>query len=423
MAERAVEVVVQIAGQDAHAGRLWSHRRRGTESGTFEYAPEYLGRPDAYPLDPRLPLLGGQHQTPIGHALFGAFSDCAPDGWGRRLIQRAERRRARREDATERSIREIDYLLGVRDDLRQGSLRFADPDSRAFLAAGKDGVPHLIELRSLLRAAERDERNEADDEELELLLHGGSSLGGARPKAHVIDLDGAVAIAKFPSPSRDGWDVIRWEAVALRLAREAGITVPPTRLETIDGRGVLILRRFDRSGRTRIGYISGMTMLEVVDGDDAGSYLDLAGAIEEHSPATTNDLEELWRRVAFSILITNTDDHLRNHGFLRRTTGGWSLSPAFDLNPDPRPGRRTLTTPIDYGRHEASLRSLFEAAPCFRLDETRARKIIGEVAKAVSSWRELALEHGLDQSAVEDMAPAFEHDETKTAHELAVEVV
>ena len=224
MAESAVEVFVQVGGEDVPAGALWSHRRRGAESATFAYDPGYLARSDAYALDPALPMVAAQQQTPAGRAMFGAFSDCAPDRWGRRLIARAERRRVRREGGAERSFGEIDYLLGVRDDLRQGALRFRDPETGIYLAEESAGVPPLLELPKLLGAADRLERDEASEDELRTLLRGGSSLGGARPKAHVLDMQGRVAIAKFPSASRptrprQRWASPAWPGSACRTGR------------------------------------------------------------------------------------------------------------------------------------------------------------------------------------------------------------
>ena len=418
MADTAVEVVVRLGAEDVSAGRLWAHRRRGTESATFSYAPEYLARGDAYELDPALPLTAGQQQTPTGRAIFGAFSDCAPDRWGRRLIQRDEEQRARRDAVAERSIGEIDYLLGVRDDLRQGALRFRNPASGAFLSEEGSGIPHLLQLGRLLDASDRMERDEAGEAELNLLLRGGSSLGGARPKAHVLDRNGRIAIAKFPSAANDEWDVMRWEAVALTLARRAGIRVPDSELHVVDGKPVLVVDRFDRNADRRIGYVSAMTMLESGDGD-AASYLDIADVIERHSPNATDDLRELWQRIAFSILISNTDDHLRNHGFLRASTAGWSLSPAFDLNPDPRPGPKHLRTSIDYATTEPRLDALLEVAEFFRLSPAAAAGVAREVAEATSGWRTAAEQHGLDAVGIERMAGAFEHEQAEAARAIA----
>ena len=415
MADLEVEVFVQIAGEDVFAGRLWTHRRR-SESQTFVYTPEYLERPDAYALDPVLPLVAGQQQTANAQPTFGAFSDSAPDRWGRRLIARSEKRRAKRDGTAERSFGEIDYLLGVRDDLRQGALRFRLPGGDAFVANEVEGVPTLIELPGLLHAVEHLERDEATEEELATLLRGGSSLGGARPKAHALDSSGRIAIAKFPSAT-DDWDVIRWEAVALALADAAGINVPNHELHEVGGKPVLIVDRFDRDGSLRIGYASAMTMLERAD-RQGGSYLEIASVIEDVSPNTSDDLAELWRRIAFSVLISNFDDHLRNHGFLRQSTAGWSLSPAFDLNPDPRPGRRELNTTIDLDSAEASIELALTVAEEFRMDREEAVGVLGEVSRQTSRWREFAAERGLPNDEITRMEPAFEHAESARAREL-----
>lgn len=411
-----VDVIVQIAAEDLLAGRLWPHRRRGRESATFTYSPDYLACDDAYALDPMLPLVAGPQQTPDGRATFGAFSDCAPDRWGRKLIQRTERRRAEREEVAERGFGEIDYLLGVRDDLRQGALRFRDRESGVFLADEREGVPGLLQLPALLGAAERLERDEASGEELRRLLRGGSSLGGARPKAHVVDKQGRLAIAKFPSPA-DDWDVIRWEYVALTLARAAGLSVPGASLHEIDAKAVLIVNRFDRHGEVRVGYVSAMTMLEATDGD-RGCYLDIAEAIENHSANASEELRQLWRRIVFSVLISNTDDHLRNHGFLRASTAGWSLSPAFDLNPDPGPGPRRLSTAIDYESDAARLDLLIDVAEYFRLDAAAARRTVAEVGAATSEWHSVARGAGIERAEIERMASAFEHEQVEAARVL-----
>jgi serine/threonine-protein kinase HipA len=414
MAELAVDVRVQIGDEELTAGRLWSHRRGRTESGTFAYDEDYLAHRDAYELDPTLPLVSGQQQTPQGRAMFGAFSDCAPDRWGRRLINRGEEHRVRRDGGAPRSFGEIDYLLGVRDDLRQGALRFRDPRSLTYLADERSGVPHLIDLPKLLGAAESLERDEATESELRTLLRGGSSLGGARPKAHVVDRNGRVAIAKFPSPAADEWDVMRWESVALELARKAQIRVPDSELHTVDAKAVLVVDRFDRAGELRLGYVSAMTMLEAGDGDER-SYLEIAEVIESYSPSAADDLRQLWRRIAFSIMISNTDDHLRNHGFLRASTAGWSLSPAFDLNPDPSPGDKYLSTAIDYDTTQASIDVLVSVATLFRLKHDQALAVIREVVEATRAWRAVALDHGLDDVAIDRMARAFEHDQSERA--------
>ena len=419
MVEQPIEVDVQIAGRDVPAGRLWTHRHGRSESATFSYREDYLQLDDAYELDPGLPLQAGQHQTPVNQLLFGAMSDCAPDGWGRRLVRRAEAQRAREADTQQCKLTEIDFLLGARDDLRQGALRFRGHDGEQYLAVDSEGVPHLIGLPRLLNAAEELERDEPTSEDLRLLLHGGSSLGGARPKAHVLDTEGRFAIAKFPSPQADEWDVIRWEAVALTLARHAGIAVPEYQLHVIEDRPMLVLRRFDRDTGGRIGYLSAMTLLQARDGEQA-SYLEIAEIIEEHSPNAYADLRELWRRIVFTILISNTDDHLRNHGFLRLSTAGWSLSPAFDLNPNPEGGAKQLTTAIDGSNTEASLATALEVAGLFRVTDRQARAIVAEVLAATEHWRKVAQRMGLSGQQLERLEPAFEHEQSAVARELVV---
>lgn len=418
MGDEPIEVDVQIAGRDVPAGRLWAHQHGRSESSTFSYREEYLEREDAYELDPALPLQAGRHHTAVGQALFGGMGDCAPDGWGRRLVRRAAARRARDGGRHGRGLTEIDFLLGVRDDLRQGALRFRRPDSPCYLAGETEGVPHLIGLSRLLNAAEELERDEPSSEDLRLLLHGGSSLGGARPKAHVIDTAGRVAIAKFPAPAADPWDVIRWEAVALTLADRAGIDVPAHSLHLIDHRPVLVIRRFDRDSRGRVGYVSAMTMLGTRDGEQ-GSYLEIAEAIEGRSPDASADLRELWRRIVFTVLISNTDDHLRNHGFLHRRSPGWSLSPAFDLNPNPEGPIKHLATAIDEGDSQASLARALEVAELFRLSDEQARTILAEVCAATDTWRETAHATGLGAHELGRLEGAFEHEQRALARELA----
>jgi serine/threonine-protein kinase HipA len=404
MPDTATEVWVMLGTESMLAGRLWSHRRGRTESATFAYDSGYLARsPDAYQLDPALPLREGQQQTAEERPLFGAFTDSAPDRWGQRLIRR--KTTAGRGNGA-RDLGEIDFLLGVGDDTRQGALRYRDPDAAVFLAVEEEAVPPLLALPELLGAADRLERDEADEEQLRILLRGGSSLGGARPKANVLMPDGRVMIAKFPSVE-DEHDVIRWEAVAMTLARSAGIEVADFELRTVDGKPVLLLDRFDRSGGSRIGYVSAMTMLEARDGD-ASSYPEIAEVIETVSPSATEDMRELWRRVAFSVLISNTDDHLRNHGFLRLSTAGWSLSPAFDLNPDPEPGAKHLRTAITLGDDSASIENLMDAREYFRLDAGEADEILAEVRGATARWADVAANVGLPKREIDAMASAFD---------------
>jgi len=211
---------------------------------------------------------------------------------------------------------------------------------------------------------------------------------------------------------------MRWEAVALDLAARSGITAPDWQIHEIDGKGVLIVTRFDRTGDRRVGYVSAMTMLEAVDGDER-SYIDVAEAIERDSADAPADLRELWRRIALSLLISNTDDHLRNHGFLRTSTAGWSLSPAFDLNPDPAPAPKHLSTLIDYDTAAARIDVLMGVAEYFRLSDNDARTILHEVTSATGGWRTTARAVGLDGTEIDRMEAAFEHEQAHAAREIA----
>ncbi len=412
-----IDVHVAAGEKNLLAGRMYPHRRRGVESASFVYDDRYLANPDAYALDPGLPLVTGTLQTAVGRALFGAFADSSPDRWGRTLIQRAERARDKATATAPRSMSEVDLLLGVRDDLRQGALRFRRGGQGPFLAVEESGVPVLTDLPAFLDIAARAERDTVDYEDLKRLVRAASSLGGARPKAHVLDAAGQVAMAKFPSANSDTWNVMAWEKVALDLARDAGVTVPDSQLIRIGDRNVLIVDRFDRRGTARIGYASAMTMLEASDGDQR-SYLEIAEVIEERSTAATAELRQLWRRIAFSILISNTDDHLRNHGFLHEHGDSWRLSPAFDLNPNPQPGAKDLSTAIDYTDTRASVDTLMSVAAYFRLDASDALEVLATVTRAVARWRTVARSHGLLQQDLDAMEAAFEHAETEQARAL-----
>jgi serine/threonine-protein kinase HipA len=412
----AVEVVVELGGEEVIAGRLYSHRRSGQESATFVYATDYLAHAEAYEIDPSLPLVTGQQHTPARLEMFRAFGDTAPDRWGRTIIDRRERQRAEEAGETPSTHGEIDYLLGVRDDLRQGALRFRDPGSEAFLATEVHGVPMLTDLPKLLTAAERIEENNETAEDLRILFEVGSSLGGSRPKAHLLDKDGSISIAKFPSSTQDSWNVMAWEKVALDLAHEAGIRVTESRLLSVADRNILIVRRFDREGTKRIGYASAITMLETADHEEH-SYLEIAEVIETRSPRASDDLVELWRRIAFNILISNTDDHLRNHAFLHTQANQWRLSPAFDLNPNPK-RIGYLRTSVDGGDREASVERLLRVSPYFRLKDDEARETLAAVVAAVLQWRKLAASHGLKREAIREIEPAFEHEQLAKARSL-----
>src|SRR5579862_479340 len=413
--DQEVLVYVDLQGTPHLVGRLWARMRRDRESATFEYDRTWLANPDRFSLEPALKVGPGPFHTPFDKPLFGAIGDSAPDRWGRVLMRRAERRRAERMGQTPRTIREIDYLLMVDDAARQGALRFAGREGGPFLAEhGAAKIPPLIELPRLLSAVERVLSDTDSEEDLRLLLAPGSSLGGARPKASVRDRDGHLAIAKFPNKG-DEVNTVAWEAVALTLAQKAGIPVPQWRLESVADKPVLLLRRFDRDNGTRIPFLSAMSMLDARD-NETRSYFEFVDALRQHGASPQEDMHALWRRIVFSILISNTDDHLRNHGFLWQGPAGWRLSPAYDLNPVPvdiKP--RVLTTAINEDDGQASLKLAYEVAPYFELKEDQARAIAREAGDAVNSWRKEALGLGLSKGEIDRMASAFEHEDLKQA--------
>ncbi len=323
-------------------------------------------------------------------------------------MRRAETRRAEAEKSPARTLYEMDYLLLVNDETRQGALRFASNQGEAFVAHDGTPVPPLIDLPKLLSATDAllDEAETAA--ELKLLLAPGSSLGGARPKASVRENDGQLAIAKFPKKD-DDYPAVEWEFVALQLAKKAGLNVPEFRLENIASRAVLILRRFDRQSANRIPFLSAMSMIGASD-NEAHSYLELMDALRQHGAAPNTDGPELWRRIVFSILISNTDDHLRNHGFLLEGQQGWRLSPVYDVNPVPLEIKeRILTTAISETDSTASLDLALSVAENFGLKKQDAKAIASEVGKAVVNWRPVAAESGITKGQLDRMASAFEH--------------
>ena len=417
--DKEVLVTVDLQGKPHLVGRLWARTRKDRESATFEYEPSWLQHPERFSLEPALHLGPGPFHTPSGKPLFGAIGDSAPDRWGRVLMRRAERRRAERAGQTPRTVSEIDYLLLVDDEARQGALRFAARAGGPFLAEpSPTKIPPLIELPRLLSAAEHVLNDTDSDDDLRLLLAPGSSLGGARPKASVRDRDGHLAIAKFPNKG-DEVNAVLWEAVALTLAAKAGIPVPAWRLETVAAQPILLLRRFDRERGTRVPFLSAMSMLQAKD-NETRSYLEFVDVLRQHGAAPREDMHALWRRIVFSILISNTDDHLRNHGFLWAGPAGWRLSPAYDLNPVPADIKpRILTTAIDLDDATASIELALQVAGYFELEEDQAHKIAGQVGQAVASWRKQAAKLGLTLAEIDRMASAFEHEDLKAARSLA----
>jgi serine/threonine-protein kinase HipA len=413
--DREILVYVDLDGTPHLVGRLWAHVRKNKESASFEYDKRWLENPGRFSLEPALRVGPGAFHTPADTPMFGAIGDSAPDRWGRTLMRRAERRRTERDGSPPRSLQEIDFLLLVDDEARQGALRFAEKEGGPFLREeGVKRIPPLVELPELLSAAEHVVEDKDTEEDLRLLIAPGSSLGGARPKASVIERDGELAIAKFPSRG-DEFNTVLWEAVALALAAKAGIPVPNSRVEMVSNKPVILLRRFDRAGQRRIPFLSAMSMLGAKD-RDTRSYLEIVDALRQHGAAPKEDIEELWRRIVFNILVSNTDDHLRNHGFLYAGQAGWRLSPAYDLNPVPvdiKP--RILTTTIDEDDGTASLDLAMSVAEYFELEKDEAKAIAAEVGNAVSTWRNEAARRGVTKSEIDRMASAFEHVDLKKA--------
>lgn len=408
------EVHLSLAGRTRRVGLARSNLARGRETVLFEYAREWLEEAERLALAPDLPLTRGSFPPPAGRMIHGSLGDSAPDTWGRRLMQRAERRQAEREGRVVRTLMESDYLLGVADETRLGALRFRRASQDEFLANRGTGVPALVELGRLLQSTERLLRDEETDDDLQLIFAPGSSLGGARPKASVIDQHGRLSIAKFPKES-DEYSIETWEEIALRLANRAGIMTAGHELVQVAGKAVLLSRRFDREGAQRIPFLSAMAMLGSRDGE-GGSYPEMVDALASHGARAKQDARELFRRVAFNVLVSNVDDHLRNHGFLWQGRTGWVLSPAYDLNPVPADLKaRVLTTNIDLEESTCSLALLEEAADYYGLALAEARAIIKQVALATRTWRSVAQEVGASSTEINRMASAFEHDDLQKA--------
>jgi serine/threonine-protein kinase HipA len=408
---RNIPVYADWQGLDGPAsiGCIHAAVVRGKEVFSFEYDPFWLEKGDPILLDPALHFLSGI-QYP-GES-FGLFLDSAPDRWGRRLIQRREALRAKQENRAERRLLELDYLLEVHDAGRMGGLRFKTDPAGPFVSDEDElGAPPLKSLRELERAAVELDADDSDSAEtrkwLHLLLAPGTSLGGARPKANVIDPQGNLWIAKFPSRN-DEFNVGAWEMTAYRLAQVAGLNTSEARVERFSKEGgTFLTRRFDRNGRKRIHFASALNLLGYRDGAGAGtgvSYLELADLLSRIGERVTEDLEELWKRIVFSICIGNTDDHLRNHGFLLGEQG-WRLSPVYDLNPQPWGDGLALNISETDNRLDLGLAA--EVAGYFRVKSGRMEKLLHQICAAVSGWERTAREEGLPQSEIERMRPAF----------------
>ena len=407
-------------GNPVLMGRLRSSPSRGKEIFSFSYDPAWLAAGHSRQIDPDLRLFGGpQYLTVTDRPNFGIFLDSSPDRWGRLLMQRREAAQAREEGRPARRLQETDYLLGVHDEQRTGALRFIE---RAKGGAWRCDEPWMrtppwASLRELEHASWKIQDDSAGDDPryldwLKLLIAPGSSIGGARPKAGVRDAGGDLWIAKFHGRS-DTRDMAAWEMLVHRLAVEAGLQVSASGLHRFGGgHRTFLTRRFDRApgtgGRERIHFASAMTLLGHADGTDhlaGASYLELVGFIIRQGARPVADLAELWRRIVFSIAVRNTDDHLRNHGFLLAERG-WILSPAFDLNPDPEGNGLSLN--ISETDNALNFDLALEVAPFFRLEPCAADGILKQVRKVVGGWKRHARHLGIPPAEQALMAAAFQ---------------
>jgi serine/threonine-protein kinase HipA len=409
-----VEVHIDLNGDVKRVGLLRRHAARREETVTFEYDAAWLRDANCFSIEPALTLSEGVFPPEAGQAMFGSIGDSAPDTWGKRLMRRRERRRADHEGRAPRTLSETDFLLGVSDETRLGALRFRWDGEDAFQAPTQAGVPAMIALGRLLHITERILRDEETDEDLQMIFAPGSSLGGARPKASVVDQQGRLSIAKFPKET-DEYSIETWEEIALRLADRAGISTPTHELVRVADRPVMLSRRFDRPDGRRIPFLSAMSMTRSRDGE-GGSYPEIVDALTEHGADAKADALELYRRMSFNVLVSNVDDHLRNHGFLWTGRNGWRLSPAYDINPTPTDLKaRVLTTNIDLDEGTCSLDLLEQASEFFGLGLAPARRVIKEVATAVSTWRAVAAATGARPAEIDRMSSAFEHDDLTRA--------
>ena len=399
-------------------GILYSERLRGNEVFSFEYNDEWLKNGSSQLLDPYLQLYDGLHYLTEEKKNFGIFLDSSPDRWGRILMRRREAAMARIENRTEQKLFETDYLLGVYDGQRMGALRCKSEEDGPFLNDNTVlASPPWTSIHELEQISLRLEENDAIDDPdyfnwLSMLVAPGASLGGARPKASITDKDGSLWIAKFPSRS-DQVDIGGWEIVTYELALTAGINMAESKAQKFSSDyNTFLTKRFDRTGSgERLHFASALTMLGYEDGQnqkDGASYLELVEFIMNHGANVDLDLEELWRRIVFSICVSNTDDHLRNHGFIL-SDSGWLLSPAYDINPvETGAGLKLNISDTD---NSLDLDLAIEVSEFFRLGENRAREIIKEVKSSVRNWKKIATKYGISRSEQELKAMAFQRAE------------
>lgn len=418
-----VEIKVQLpSGFELTAGVLQDvpSRTGSKPTATFRYAPAYLAAPGSYNLSPELQLDSSPQDTAVHRQMFMGFEDSGPDRWGRDLLQEDERHRARTEGRGYGRLSTFEELIRVPDNTRQGAIRFFVEGQ----PAGRDADPgraNLVDWPNLMSAADTIASGQRLDDEMlqQLFRYGSSSPGGARPKVNVIGADGQLQLAKLPHKD-DRWDVSFWESAALTMAARAGITVPRHALHKFDDhRSILLIDRFDCRDHSRVGYLSARTLLWIEDHDhDRGSYTQFAERLGQ--VAGQADLEELFRRVAFTVLVGNADDHMRNHGMLRERDG-WKLAPSFDVNPSIGPSFDS--TPVRPGSdpQHRDLRELLEMREVFRLTFSQAVTIFKEVEDATRDWSRVALEAGHEPEDVNRFAEAFEGQNREWVKQLQPE--
>ena len=397
-------------------GMLHCEMLRGKEVFSFENDPEWLRDRRARVVDPDLALFVGKQYLPTDKNNFGLFLDSSPDRWGRVLMRRREVIMARNEGRAARTLTEVDYLLGVYDGNRMGALRFKLSPEQDFLDNNKAmATPPWTFIRDLEFASLQLEKDEIENEAdyvrwLNMLLAPGSSLGGARPKANVLDENGALWIAKFPS-GHDTKDIGAWEVVTAKLAQECGVIMADCKADRFSSRQhTFLTKRFDRSEKgKRIHFASAMTLLGYTDGADCAegvSYLELAEWVTRNCDNVSANLEQLWRRIVFNIAVSNCDDHLRNHGFLL-TPKGWMLSPAYDINPDEMGMGLKLNISEDDNALDFEL--AVSVAEYFGLNGKQAEEILNEVKTSVSNWQKIASKYGISRSEQELVRNAFKY--------------
>lgn len=401
---RRQDLEVHLGAGGQVVGRLYLGAGK---RGAFSYDERWLRDPRFFALSPDLlPILGVQHPQQV---FFLALEDTAPDSWGERVIRRAHAK-LRRQDRETPALEPVDFLMWVDDESRVGALRLFDPQAKVYLRSGGTHwhVPPLVELNKIIQAARALEAGTESVQDLQYLLGQGTSLGGARPKSTVRDVDGRLALGKFPSEA-DQRDVIRGEVLAMNLAAKADINTAAARVELIGGTAVAIIRRFDRvADGGRIPYMSAATMLQSDGRGATHAYTELVDVLLREGADPIADIHELWRRLVFNFLICNTDDHLRNTGFLYDARHrGWRLAPAFDLNPMPGDRRESKTWLTEDSGPIDCRDILMEGAPYFRVNAEEAAAIWTEVARAVAGWRVVAKGLGMRGTDLADFAPAF----------------